>query len=74
MASNLTVKQKLLTQIDQLPETKLTEVLQFISTLQVHENQPTIDTYNMPDPLESFIGSVSHGSLAQNADTEVYGD
>ena len=74
MAVNPSVKQRLLTEIEQLPESQLTEVLQFVGTLQANVQNNQLETNSTPDPIESFIGAVSHGSLAQDTDAELYGD
>lgn len=74
MAANPSVKQRLLTEIEQLQESQLTEVLQFVGTLQVNTQHSMPKTDPTPDPLSSFIGAVSHGSLTQDADVDLYGD
>jgi hypothetical protein len=79
------VKQELLGEIEKLPEYRLQEVLQFVSFLLYCQNQNSYKypgdweqqekrdaSAGNPDPLSEFIGAVSHGSLAQNSDTELY--
>ncbi|MBC7972567.1 MAG: hypothetical protein H7Z11_20975 [Verrucomicrobia bacterium] len=39
-----------------------------------HLNEIEIASSSHVDPLASFIGAVSHGSLAQQPDVELYGD
>ncbi|KAI9130094.1 hypothetical protein [Acaryochloris sp. CCMEE 5410] len=74
MTTNPSVKQRLLTEIEQLPESQLTEVLRFVGTLQANPQHGISTMEPTPDPLSSFIGAVSHGSLAQEVDADLYGD
>ncbi len=71
MAVNPSVKKCLLTEIEQLPENQLTQVLQVVGTLQANAQNSKLETNTPPDPLEFFIGAVSLGFLAQNADAEL---
>jgi hypothetical protein len=80
MASAQRLKQRLLTEIDRLPENELGEVLDFVGFLlskqQSVPEELTEDTTHAPvnnDPLQAFIGGVSHGSLTQQIDEELYG-
>ena len=82
MTPTESLKQELLREIEKLPADKLKEVLQFVGLLRDSENQHSYgdseeqqkkDTsVSNTDPLSEFIGAVSHGSLAQNLDTELY--
>ena len=84
MTPTESVKQELLREIEKLPADKLKEVLQFVDFLRDSENQHSYhqgdseeeekkDTFvSNADPLSEFIGAVSHRSLAQNLDTELY--
>ncbi len=79
------VKQELLEEIEKLHEYRLQEVLQFVNFLLYCQNQ-NIYKYSAnwqqqekrdtsagnTDPLSEFIGAVSHGSLAQDSDSELY--
>ena len=73
------LKQKLLVEIEKLPEHRLQEVLDFVSFLsqkscyspEYQEQGKELDTEK--DPILQFIGGVSHGSLAQGIDEELYG-
>ena len=74
------LKQELLVKIARLPEDRLREALDFVSFLlfqeqrgsdQDQESEPKLDPGK--DPLLEFIGKVSHGSLAQGIDKELYG-
>lgn len=74
------LKQELLVKIARLPENRLREALDFVSFLLFQEQrEPDKDGEQEPkldpdrDPLLSFIGKVSHGSLAQGIDKELYG-
>jgi hypothetical protein len=78
--STETIKQKIISEMENLPEQKLQEVLDFVSFLLFKEinhipsSQKFISKLNPQDnPLLKFIGSISHGSLAQNIDEELYG-
>ena len=78
MTSAQMLKQKLLVEIERLPEYRLQEVLDFVSflsqksrsSLEYQEQGKELDT---EDPILQFIGGVSHGSLAQGIDEELYG-
>jgi len=73
------LKQELLVEIEKLPEYKLQEVLNFVSFLSqkgryspgYQEQGKALDPEK--DPVLQFIGGVSHGSLAQGIDEELYG-
>jgi hypothetical protein len=80
MSSISSVKQEILNLIEQLPENKMPEVLQFVNFLIYCQNQSfslNLDDKkskdNQVDPLAEFIGAVSQGSLAQNIDEDIYG-
>jgi hypothetical protein len=74
MMSATQLKQELQAKVDQLPATKLEEVLDFVSFLVAQQHrasdQQTLNPKN--DPLLKFIGAVAHGSLAQDVDEELY--
>jgi hypothetical protein len=79
MIANQVLKQELQTKLEQLPETKLQEVFDFVNFLlfqQTHsktdQQVETVVLKSEHDPLLEFIGAVSHGALAQNIDEEVY--
>ncbi|MFM6189131.1 hypothetical protein [Planktothrix sp.] len=79
MSSIPSVKQEILNLIEQLPENKMPEVLQFVNFLIYCQNQSfslNLDDKtskdSQVDPLAEFIGAVTHGSLAQNIDQEIY--
>lgn len=64
-----------------LPEAKQEEVLDFAEFLRdraetpaVGDGAPADDRDPEDDPILKSIGSVSHGSLAQNIDEELYGE
>lgn len=74
------LKQELLVKIARLPENRLREVLDFASFLLVQEqhepdNGQEIESALDPDqdPLLNYVGRISHGSLAQGIDKELYG-
>jgi hypothetical protein len=53
---------------------KVTILDQPIASSQTHEPIPQPPPAEASeDPLSSFIGAVSHGSLATNLDSELYG-
>ena len=71
------IKQKLLATIEETPESKLGEVLDFLEFLlekERHKEKRTIDLNPSNDPILKYIGGVAHGSLAENIDGELYGD
>lgn len=73
MASVQPLKQRLLTEIDKLPENELGEVLDFVGFLlskQQAESLKSSEPLNS-DPLQAFIGGVAHGSLAQQIDEDL---
>jgi len=73
--------EKIVEALDALPEERQREVLDFVEFLQdrplVPEEKPADDgTEELnpeDDPILDAIGSVSHGSLAQNIDEDLYG-
>jgi hypothetical protein len=73
------VKRELLKEIDKLPEHQLQSVLRFVHALssgsdRSHSPQELQEQASVQvDPLADFIGAVSHGSLAQKLDDELYG-
>jgi len=79
MVANQMLKQELQTKLEQLSSEKLREVLDFVSFLLSQQSHP-VDKQQIKadaltpeyDPLLEFIGAVSHGSLAQDIDDEVY--
>jgi len=79
MATVQGLKQKLLVEIEKLPEYKLQEVLDFVSFLSqkgryspgYQKQEKELDPER--NPILRFIGGVSHGSLAQDIDEELYG-
>ncbi len=69
------IKQRLLTTIEEIPESKLGEVLDFIEFLLKKERnrkKGNLDLEPGKDPILEFIGGVSHGSLAKDIDNELY--
>jgi len=78
MTTNL-LRQSLLSKLDQLPDSEIANVLSYVSFLIYQHNQEspsaphiTDNQENHADPLQSFVGQVSHGSLAENIDTDAY--
>ncbi|HBB88443.1 MAG TPA: hypothetical protein DC047_12590 [Blastocatellia bacterium] len=68
---------KIVEQIDHLPEESLHEVLDFVGRLSNGEVSEGITAgHRAPelDPIFKFIGGVSHGSLAHDIDRELYGN
>jgi hypothetical protein len=71
------IKKKLLTAIEELPESKLGELLDFMEFLLEkgrRSSKQKIDLDPGRDPILEYIGGVSHGSLAKDIDTELYGE
>jgi len=80
MTATQKIKKNLLIKIGELPEYKLQEVLDFVNFILLHE--PEHDSISRRekkgitsknDSLKKFIGGVSHGSLAEKIDEELYG-
>ena len=74
------LKKNLLIKIGELPEYKLQEVLDFVNLILQNEpkngyisrkKKRAMTSRN--DSLKKFIGGVSHGSLAEKIDEELYG-
>lgn len=79
MASSQLIKEQLLTDIEKLPEDSLGEVLNFVSFLlwQKSKRQAQVETQATTpeqDPMQAFIGGVTHGALAERIDEGLYGD
>jgi len=71
------IKQRLLTAIEEIPESKLGELLDFMEFLlekERHRKKGKLDLDPGKDPILDFIGGVSHGSLAKDIDSELYGE
>jgi chaperonin cofactor prefoldin len=72
------LKERLIKELEKLPEDRLREVLDFVGYLLVKgRKEPTpkpLDSLDLQkDPILKFIGGVSHGSLAKEIDKELYG-
>jgi hypothetical protein len=72
------LRDRLVRQIDNLPEDRLREVLDFVAGICALEapsggltSELGIDPAN--DPVLKFIAGASHGSLASGIDQELYG-
>ncbi|MBC1222546.1 hypothetical protein GNF10_33410 [Nostoc sp. UCD121] len=71
----MTTKQAILEAIEQLPEQHQEDVLRYVQQLALTQKSPfSYSPTDSSDPLANFIGAVSHGSLAANLDSELYGD
>ena len=71
----MTTKQAIFEAIEQLPEQHLADVLRYVQQLALTQKSPfSYSPTDSSDPLANFIGAVSHGSLAANLDSELYGD
>ena len=65
------IKQRLLTTIEEIPASKLGEVLDFMEFLlekERNKKKGELDIEPGKDPILEFIGGVSHGSLAKDID------
>lgn len=72
------LKERLIKELEKLPEDRLREVLDFVGYLVAKERKeitlkPSEDLDPQKDPLLKFIGGVSCGSLAKEIDKELYG-
>ena len=74
MNTESSIKERLVREIDQLPEDQLHAVLDFIARLQRHAATPASEQPLDPgqDPLLGFIGGASHGTLAHDIDQALY--
>lgn len=74
MSEIIRVKEKLLAEIEVLPEQRLPEVLDFVAFLRHQEDVRlgTLATGPSRDPLLEYIGGIDHGSLARNIDQDLY--
>jgi hypothetical protein len=73
------IRERLLSTLEALPESRLEELLDFVEFLLTREhrkNKPTreVDFDPAQDPILEYIGGVAHGSLAQDIDRELYGE
>lgn len=71
------IKERLLTSIEEIPENKLGELLDFTEFLLEKERHKTEGGLGLDpgkDPILEFIGGVEHGSLAKDIDGELYGE
>ncbi len=71
------IKERLLATIEEIPESKLGELLDFMEFLlekERHRTEGRLDLESGKDPILEFIGGVSHGSLAKDIDSELYGE
>ena len=65
------IKEKLLATIEEVPESKLGELLDFLEFIlekERHKEKGTIDLESGNDPILEYIGGVAHGSLAEDVD------
>jgi hypothetical protein len=72
------LKDRLVRELERLPEDRLREVLDFVEYLLSKEHvaqavEPGKELDPAQDPIPKFIGGVSHGSLAKHLDKELYG-
>jgi hypothetical protein len=72
------IKERLIKELERLPEERLGEVLDFVEYLLMKEGRrptpkPPEELDPEKDPLLEFIGGVAHGSLAKGIDEELYG-
>jgi hypothetical protein len=69
--------EKLTAAAERLPAAKAQEVLDFVEFLLAKEEQSkatgVIESDPGKDPILKFIGAASHGSLAHNIDSDLYG-
>lgn len=71
------IKERLLTAIEEIPESKLGELLDFMEFLLEKERRNLERRSDLDpgrDPILEFIGGVSYGSLAKDIDRELYGE
>lgn len=71
------IRQKLFSTIKEVPDNKLGVLLDFTEFLLEKERFNTKQDLHLDpekDPILTYIGGVSHGSLAKDIDNELYGD
>ena len=68
------IKQRLLTTIEAIPESKLGEIMEFLLAKERHKKNGKLDLEPDKDPILEFIGGVSHGTLAKDIDNDLYGE
>ncbi len=71
------IKERLLATIEEIPESKLGEILDFMEFLlekERHKGERRLDLEPGKDPILEYIGGVTHGSLAEDIDGELYGE
>lgn len=78
MGAGSMLKERLVQELEKLPEDRLREVLDFVEHLLSKEQgvraaEPEKNLDPAQDPIFKFIGGVSHGSLAKDIDKELYG-
>jgi len=71
------LKERLVKELDRLPEERLQEVLDFVEYIIVKESRsltskPLEELDPEKDPILKFVGGVSHCSLAKDIDEELY--
>ena len=74
---NPEIKEKLYATIDEIPESKLGELLDFMEFLLEKTHHPSKQKLKLDpekDPIFEFIGGISHGSLSKDIDNELYGE
>lgn len=79
MKSEEVLKNRVLKEIEKLPQNRLEEVLDFVEYLLSKEYgaqavEPEEELDPSRDPILKMIGRVSHGSLAKDIDKELYGE
>ncbi|MGQ9631099.1 MAG: DUF2281 domain-containing protein [bacterium] len=72
------LKERLVKELEKLPEDRLREVLDFVGYLLVKEREksshnPPDDLNPRRDPILKFIGGIAHGALVKRIDEELYG-
>lgn len=72
------LKDRLIEEIEKLPEDRLREALDFVEYLRAKGRRETVtrssdDLDPQQDPILKLVGGVSHGSLAHGIDEELYG-
>ena len=73
----INIKERLLATIEKIPEGKLGEVLDFMEFIlekELHKEENRLDLEPGNDPILEYIGGVTHGSLAKDIDSELYGE
>jgi hypothetical protein len=70
MDNIISLRQQILTEINQLSQEKLTQVITFVNTIKSADANKIEE--EIIDPLTDFIGAVNQGNLTENIEQYLY--